>query len=107
MHRGREHRRQTADGHASCCGARPIGQTARRSDGTNTTGRNWMRTIRMLAATAALATTMAVAGVAHAGKDLDAIKARGQLICGVGPSSAGFYLLGSDGKWSGIDVDVC
>jgi general L-amino acid transport system substrate-binding protein len=66
-----------------------------------------MRTIRMLAATAALATTMGLAGAAHAGKDLDAIKARGQLICGVGPSSAGFYLLGSDGKWSGIDVDVC
>jgi len=44
---------------------------------------------------------------AQAGKDLDAIKARGQLICGVGPSSAGFYLLGSDGKWTGIDVDVC
>jgi len=50
---------------------------------------------------------LAAASPAHAGKDLDAIKARGQLICGVGPSSAGFYLLGSDGKWSGIDVDVC
>jgi general L-amino acid transport system substrate-binding protein len=51
---------------------------------------------------------MAVAAQpAQAGPTVDAIKSRGLLICGVGPSSAGFYLLGSDGKWSGIDVDVC
>ncbi|QQS11929.1 MAG: amino acid ABC transporter substrate-binding protein [Rhodospirillales bacterium] len=65
------------------------------------------KAFRNAAIAAASLGLLAAASPAHAGKDLDAIKARGQLICGVGPSSAGFYLLGSDGKWSGIDVDVC
>ena len=47
------------------------------------------------------------AGTAHAGKDLDAIKARGQLICGVSTGVAGFSLADSQGKWTGLDVDVC
>jgi general L-amino acid transport system substrate-binding protein len=42
-----------------------------------------------------------------AGKDLDAIKSRGQLICGVGTGTAGFMLADSQGKWVGLDVDVC
>ena len=46
-------------------------------------------------------------GVAHAGKDLDAVKARGQIICGVNTGVAGFALADSQGKWTGIDVDVC
>jgi general L-amino acid transport system substrate-binding protein len=45
---------------------------------------------------------------AFAGKDLDAIKARGELICGVAANSlAGFMVVDSQGKWTGIDVDVC
>ena len=44
---------------------------------------------------------------AHAGKTLDAIKARGQLVCGVSSGVAGFSQADSAGKWSGIDVDVC
>ena len=48
-----------------------------------------------------------VAGTAHAGKDLDAIKARGQLICGVSTGVAGFASADSQGKWTGLDVDVC
>lgn len=44
---------------------------------------------------------------AHAGKTLDAIKARGQLVCGVNTGLAGFAATGSNGQWSGIDVDVC
>ena len=48
-----------------------------------------------------------VAGTAHAGKDLDAIKARGSLICGVGQGTAGFMLADSQGKWRGLNVDVC
>ncbi|TBR28853.1 MAG: amino acid ABC transporter substrate-binding protein, partial [Reyranella sp.] len=47
------------------------------------------------------------AGTAYAGKDLDAIKARGQLICGVSTGVAGFASADSQGKWTGIDVDVC
>ncbi|MDP3652390.1 MAG: amino acid ABC transporter substrate-binding protein [Rhodoferax sp.] len=48
-----------------------------------------------------------VAAPAHAGKTLDAIKARGQVICGVHTGLAGFGAADSNGKWSGIDVDVC
>jgi general L-amino acid transport system substrate-binding protein len=48
-----------------------------------------------------------VAGAAYAGKDLDAIKARGSLICGVSTGVAGFAAADSQGKWTGIDVDVC
>ncbi len=48
-----------------------------------------------------------VSGQALAGKDLDTIKARGALICGVGTGTAGFMLADSQGKWTGLDVDVC
>ena len=44
---------------------------------------------------------------AHAGKDLDAIKSRGTLVCGVSTGLAGFSAADSQGKWSGLDVDVC
>jgi general L-amino acid transport system substrate-binding protein len=59
------------------------------------------------AAGIAAAALMGVAGTAHAGKDLDAVKARGQLICGVNTGVAGFALADSQGKWVGLDVDVC
>src|SRR5471032_1779805 len=49
-----------------------------------------------------------VSGHAMAGKDLDTIKARGALICGVpGGGIAGFGLVDGQGKWSGLDIDVC
>jgi general L-amino acid transport system substrate-binding protein len=57
-----------------------------------------------------LALVLACAGLAplaHAGKTLDAIKARGQLVCGVSSGVAGFSQADSAGKWSGLDVDVC
>jgi general L-amino acid transport system substrate-binding protein len=44
---------------------------------------------------------------AHAGKTLDAIKARGQLVCGVSSGVAGFSQADSAGRWSGLDVDIC
>jgi general L-amino acid transport system substrate-binding protein len=59
-----------------------------------------------LAAAAGLAAIFISTG-AMAGKDLDAVKARGSLICGVGTGLAGFYLTDSQGKWTGLDVDVC
>ena len=59
----------------------------------------------------ALAVAIAALGTlalpAHAGKTLDAIKARGQVICGVHTGLAGFSAADSNGKWTGIDVDVC
>jgi general L-amino acid transport system substrate-binding protein len=44
---------------------------------------------------------------AMAGKDIDTIKARGALVCGVPTGIAGFALADSQGKWVGLDVDVC
>ena len=59
-----------------------------------------------LAGAIGLAAALA-SGHAMAGKDLDAIKARGALICGVGTGTAGFMLADSQGKWTGLDIDVC
>jgi general L-amino acid transport system substrate-binding protein len=60
----------------------------------------------ILAAAAGFAASVLSTG-AMAGKDLDAIKSRGSLLCGVGTGTAGFMLPDSQGKWTGLDVDVC
>ena len=60
----------------------------------------------VLAAMAGLAGIMLSTG-AMAGRDLDGIKARGSLNCGVGIGTAGFMLADSQGKWRGLSVDVC
>jgi general L-amino acid transport system substrate-binding protein len=44
---------------------------------------------------------------AHAGKTLDTIKQRGQVICGVNTGLAGFSAADSQGNWTGLDVDIC
>jgi general L-amino acid transport system substrate-binding protein len=44
---------------------------------------------------------------ARAGKDLDAIRKRGELICGVSTGVAGFSAADSQGRWTGLDVDIC
>jgi len=62
---------------------------------------------KTIALGAAVAALLGAAGTAHAGKDLDAVKARGNLICGVSTGVAGFSLADSQGKWTGLDVDVC
>nr|WP_020697017.1 amino acid ABC transporter substrate-binding protein [Reyranella massiliensis] len=62
---------------------------------------------KYMAAGAIAVGLVGVAGTAQAGKDLDAVKARGQLICGVSTGVAGFASADSQGKWTGIDVDVC
>ncbi|MFN9209869.1 MAG: amino acid ABC transporter substrate-binding protein [Betaproteobacteria bacterium] len=49
----------------------------------------------------------AVSAPAFAGKTLDAIKARGQVVCGVNTGLAGFSQADSNGNWSGLDVDIC
>jgi len=62
--------------------------------------------------TLALGVVMAagLAGGAQAqqqGSTFDAVKARGQLVCGVNSGLAGFAAPDSQGNWRGIDVDVC
>ncbi|MGF1648814.1 MAG: amino acid ABC transporter substrate-binding protein [Hyphomicrobiaceae bacterium] len=64
-----------------------------------------LKTIKLTVAAA-----IAVAGsaaVAQAGDSLDAIKTRGELICGVNTGLGGFSIPDSTGRWVGIDVDVC
>jgi general L-amino acid transport system substrate-binding protein len=60
----------------------------------------------------ALATAIGVAFalVGHrvdAGPVLDAVKVRGQLICGVSAGAAGFMQVDRQGKWTGFSVDIC
>jgi len=62
---------------------------------------------KYMAAGIAAAGLLGAAGTAQAGKDLDAIKVRGQLICGVNTGVAGFAQADSQGKWVGLDVDGC
>lgn len=44
---------------------------------------------------------------AAAGPTLDAVKAKGQLTCGVNTGLPGFSSPDSQGKWTGLDVDIC
>jgi general L-amino acid transport system substrate-binding protein len=53
------------------------------------------------------ATALVAAAPAFAGKTLDAIKQRGQLVCGVNTGLAGFSQADSQGAWTGLDVDIC
>ncbi|WP_296491336.1 amino acid ABC transporter substrate-binding protein [Rhodoferax sp.] len=62
--------------------------------------------LKNVAVVAAVLGTLA-ALPAHAGKTLDGIKARGQVVCGVNTGLAGFGAADSNGKWSGLDIDVC
>ena len=67
-----------------------------------------MRTrLSVIAASAIVSTGVLASAPAHAGKTLDAIKARGQLVCGVNTGLAGFSAADSQGNWTGLDVDVC
>lgn len=65
-----------------------------------------VKTVKSLAVIiAALGSLSAIP--AHAGKTLDSVKARGQLVCGVNVGLPGFSAADSNGNWSGLDVDTC
>jgi len=67
-----------------------------------------MRTAAQTSLTTALALAALLApGAALAGKTLDAVKARGEVVCGVNTSAPGFSNVDSQGKWVGLDVDQC
>ncbi|MGI9154806.1 MAG: amino acid ABC transporter substrate-binding protein [Rubrivivax sp.] len=66
-----------------------------------------LKSLPRLALGALVAAGAMATAPAHAGKTLDAIKARGQLVCGVNPSLPGFSAADSQGNWAGLDVDVC
>lgn len=62
-------------------------------------------------AAAVAALCMSVMGGAQAQQSpsptLDAVRARGLLVCGIHPGVAGFALPDSRGEWQGMDVDLC
>jgi general L-amino acid transport system substrate-binding protein len=63
---------------------------------------------RLLPAVFGLGTLVVLAGTADAETTtLEAIRARGYLLCGIGEVQAGFSQLGSAGERSGLDVDFC
>lgn len=65
-----------------------------------------VKTVKSLAVIiAALGSLSAIP--AHAGKTLDSVKVRGQLVCGVNVGLPGFSAADSNGNWSGLDVDTC
>jgi general L-amino acid transport system substrate-binding protein len=61
--------------------------------------------MKQLAVAAALLAVFT--GNAYAGKTLDTIKQRDQLVCGVNTALAGFSAADSQGNWAGFDVDFC
>ena len=66
-----------------------------------------MKKMTALAAAAAAFLAMGV-GEAFAGRDLDQIRSRNTLRCGVqGPSNPGFGVPDSQGRWQGFNVEIC
>ncbi|SDH28839.1 amino acid ABC transporter substrate-binding protein [Roseospirillum parvum] len=57
--------------------------------------------------TAALATVGLMAAPAQAAETLNAVKERGEMICGVSTGLPGFSLPDDKGNWTGLDVDTC
>jgi general L-amino acid transport system substrate-binding protein len=56
---------------------------------------------------AALAVVVAFGSAAQAGPTLESVKKNGVLSCGVSTGLAGFSLADSQGRYTGLDVDVC
>src|SRR5436305_40786 len=65
------------------------------------------KSISLVAGAIAGLMSLALAAPVMAGKTVDAIKARGQLVCGVNTGLAGFSAADSQGNWAGLDVDTC
>jgi len=54
-----------------------------------------------------LAGAAGIAGVAHAGATFEAVKQRGVVQCGLSEGIPGFSMTDSQGRWTGLDVDMC
>ena len=66
-----------------------------------------MKSLNLSLAIAAAVTAMVSLPAHAASKTVDAMKARGELVCGVNTGLAGFSQADSSGNWSGLDVDYC
>jgi general L-amino acid transport system substrate-binding protein len=60
-----------------------------------------------IAGLAALVAVAGTTGVLAQGKAVDAIKARGTLLCGTSPGVPGYAMPDDKGAWTGLDVDYC
>lgn len=56
---------------------------------------------------AVLLQILLITPLSSSAKTLSAVKQRGFLQCGVSQSLPGFSYFGDDGKWTGLDVDIC
>jgi general L-amino acid transport system substrate-binding protein len=65
-----------------------------------------MNSLKSLLAVAGLA-LLAAPALGQTPSTLDVVKKRGQVICGVNMGLGGFSLPDSQGKWKGLDVDMC
>ncbi|MFO1323564.1 MAG: amino acid ABC transporter substrate-binding protein [Burkholderiales bacterium] len=63
--------------------------------------------LRIISSSLLAAGAAVLATSAYAGKTLDAIKQRDQVVCGVNTGLAGFSAADSQGFWTGLDVDIC
>src|SRR5436305_13753624 len=59
----------------------------------------------ILAASAVM--LLALPAAAQTPSTLEVVKKRGQVVCGVNVGLGGFSLPDSQGKWKGLDVDMC
>ena len=66
-----------------------------------------MRRFAAWVAVGLVAVAFGSARPAQAGKDLDNVRIRGALACGLGTGLPGFEFLDSQGNWRGLAVDVC
>src|SRR6266850_349162 len=66
-----------------------------------------MTTGRWLGALAAIGIGLGLAGTVEAGPTIEKIKQAGQIVCGVNTGLAGFAQPDNQGRYTGLDVDIC
>src|SRR5690606_7581246 len=66
-----------------------------------------MNSVNSILAVLGAVSLLTAGGAAHAGATLDAVKKKGFVQCGVSDGLPGFSYVDAQGRYLGIDVDVC
>lgn len=66
-----------------------------------------MKKTKLMLSSIALMVAATFSGNSMAGATLDAVKTKGFVQCGVSTGLAGFSNANDQGKWTGLDVDIC
>src|SRR5690606_15068367 len=66
-----------------------------------------MKRVNSILAVLGAVSLLTAGGAAHAGATLDAVKKKGFVQCGVSDGLPGFSYVDAQGRYLGIDVDVC